>query len=1085
MHRPKLFVLAMALVIAFLQVLVAERAAAAATLNGHQVVSDASGKIIPWTGDPAAGYGAVIDNAWGYLLNKVPNDPSTGKPAYYTQSYLNPDTQQMAGWPHNPAGLYSMLVESALKYYAYSGDIRPVQLAQQVASWQITNGMTEATDNWARVPYSSGDAGSLTYQGASYGNATGVGDGTGYLQPDKVGAMGYAWAQLYQFDGNTTYRDAAISAADALVKHLRPGNATQSPWPFRVNAATGSVREQYTANVIDPIQLFDTLIALGVGDTAAYRSARQAAWTWLMTYPMTNNTWANYFEDVPVQSNLDNDNQLIPMMTARYLLLHQDSDPNWRSHVQGLIAWVEQNFGAQDSGATIIKEQNAFAFAMGSHTSRYASVNALYSAATGDLTAKTKAYYSLNWASYMTRDSGVVIDGPQVNNQWFTDGYGDYIRHFLTGMQAFPEWAPPGQNHLTGSTSLVKAVTYSGSSMSYTTADAASIESLRLTFRPTQVTAGGRSLTLRSDLAQEGWTYDAGTGVVRVRHDSGAAVQITATGGSGAGSTANAAPTVTLSAPIDGTAVTVGSSVQLAASAADTDGSVTSVQFLAGGQQVATVAVAPYTYRWTPASPGTYVIVAVATDDDGAGTRSAPVTITVSPATPVARSWQASDIGSVGVAGDWSNADGTFTVIGSGVDIWDAADSFRFVYQPLVGDGQVTARVDAQGNTDPWALSGVMIREDLSPSSRHAIVAVTPAHGLSLTSRAQPGAPSQYLDGGAAAPPRWIRLTRSGTQFSAAESGDGSQWATVGTVTIPMGTSAYAGLAVTSHDNSVTMTSTFGKVSVTGAGDTVAPVISSVAVGAANQNGASVTWTTDEPSDSQIEYGTSTAYGSATALNSSLVTGHAMVVSGLDPDTTYHFRVKSRDAAGNLTIGTDAVFATPAAANATVDPGPTTTSPPTPLPTTSTSATSTATNPTSTTTPTPASDAVSLRSRANLKYVTVDNAGDSVLIANGTSIGRSETFDMINLGADKVALRAHANNLYVTADNDGTSALIANRNAIGPGETFTLIRNVDGTESLEAQANGRYVAAENAGASPLVANRAAIRLWEKFDLIEN
>ena len=352
-----------------------------------------AGQIIPWTANPGDGYGTVIDEAWSYLLHNVPIDPDNGKPAYFSHSYLNPDTGRPAGWPHNPAGLYSMLTESALKYYAYSGNNAPVNLVKDLATWQLRNGLSRPTDNWPNVPYSSGDSGSVVYQGASYGDTTGVGDGAGFLQPDKIGAMGFAWAQLYEFDGTTTYRDAAIAAADALVSHVRIGNASQSPWPFRVNAATGAIREQYTANVIDPIQLFDALIRLDVGDVAAYKAARQTAWNWLMTYPMQNNTWSNYFEDVPVQSDLSNSNQLIPMMTARYLLQHPESDANWRSHVQGLIAWVETNFGAVDNGATIIKEQNAFAYPMGSHTSRYGSVNALLAQSTGDEAAKAKAYY--------------------------------------------------------------------------------------------------------------------------------------------------------------------------------------------------------------------------------------------------------------------------------------------------------------------------------------------------------------------------------------------------------------------------------------------------------------------------------------------------------------------------------------------------------------------------------------------------------------------------------------------------------------------------------------------------------------------
>ena len=507
---------------------VPQSAVAASTLNGHPVALDQYGRVIPWTSTPGDGYGQVIDSAWRYLLGSVPNDSSNGKPAYFSHSYLDPDTQVPAGWPHNPAGLYAMLIESALKYYAYSGDAAPVALAKNVASWQLAHGMTSPTDNWGSVPYSSGESGQLTYNGASYGNSTGVGDGVGVLQPDKVGALGYGWLQLYRFDGTTAYRDAAVKAADALASHVRTGNATQSPWPFRVTAATGAAREEYSANVIEPIQLLDSLIALGIGNVEQYAKARQIAWTWLMTYPMVTNVWANYFEDVSIRSNRDNLNQLVPMMTARYLLQHPEMDPNWRAHVKGLLDWVARNFGETRDGATVIREQLAFNFVMGSHTSRYASVNALYAQATGDATAKTSAYYSLNWATYMARNNGVVIDGPEVNNQWFTDGYGDYIRHFLTSMQAFPEWAPAGKTHVTGSTSLVNSVTYGAASLTYTTADRAAVDALRLAFAPTSVTADGAALPRTDDLTStDGWTFDTTTGVLRVRH-SGRSVVVSA-----------------------------------------------------------------------------------------------------------------------------------------------------------------------------------------------------------------------------------------------------------------------------------------------------------------------------------------------------------------------------------------------------------------------------------------------------------------------------------------------------------------------------------------------------------------------------
>jgi hypothetical protein len=503
------------------------RAVAAATLNGHSVVLDSSGRIVPWTTDVSAGYGTVIDNAWNYLVNAVPNDPGTGKPAFYSQSYLDPDTQQVAGWPNNPAGMTSMLTESALKYYAYSGNLAPVTLVQNLATWILGHGMTTSTANWAGVPYASGDDGSLTYSGASVGNQTGVGDGSGYLEPDKVGQLGVAWFQLYQFSGNSAYLNAAIAAANALAVHVRTGTATQSPWPFRVNALTGAVREDYTADVIEPIELLDDLVTAGLGNTSAYQAARQTAWTWMMTYPMRNNVWSQYFEDVEISTDNTNYNQYVPMMTARYLLLHPQYDSNWQADVRGLVSWVESTFAVTYDGANTISEQEAFLHPMGSHTSRYASVNALLYEFTGDTSAQTKAYYSLNWATYMARPNGVDIDGPDVGNEWFTDGYGDYIRHFLTAMQAVPQWAPNGQTHLTGSTSIITNISYGTNGITYATADSSATDSFRLNYTPVSVSVNGVALAKVSSLTQPGWTYDPSTGVMRVLHTSGKSIVVT------------------------------------------------------------------------------------------------------------------------------------------------------------------------------------------------------------------------------------------------------------------------------------------------------------------------------------------------------------------------------------------------------------------------------------------------------------------------------------------------------------------------------------------------------------------------------
>src|SRR5207244_4141265 len=65
--------------------------------------------------------------------------------------------------------------------------------------------------------------------------------------------------------------------------------------------------------------------------------------------------------------------------------------------------------------------------------------------------------------------------------------------------------------------------------------------------------------------------------------------------------------------------------------------------------------------------------------------------------------------------------------------------------------------------------------------------------------------------------------------------------------------------------------------------DTTPPVISGVMVSSITQASAAITWTTNEASDTQFEYGTTTAYGSSSVLQLSLVTSHPMTLTGLTP----------------------------------------------------------------------------------------------------------------------------------------------------------------------------------------------------------
>jgi len=213
------------------------------------------------------------------------------------------------------------------------------------------------------------------------------------------------------------------------------------------------------------------------------------------------------------------------------------------------------------------------------------------------------------------------------------------------------------------------------------------------------------------------------------------------------------------------------------------------------------------------ANGGRYYYVVCAVKSTGTTGDSAPSCGI--PTSPLPSPWVSKDIGSVGIAGASSFTSPKFTILGSGADIWNTADEFRYVYQPAGGDCTIVARVSTIGNTDPWAKAGVMIRETLNADSRHASVFITPDNGVAAQGRLTTGGTSANLNITGVAAPAWVKLTRSGSTFTAYYSLNGSTWTLIASQSISMGSSVYIGLAVSSHDDSELSSVTFDSVTAT------------------------------------------------------------------------------------------------------------------------------------------------------------------------------------------------------------------------------------------------------------------------------
>jgi len=167
------------------------------------------------------------------------------------------------------------------------------------------------------------------------------------------------------------------------------------------------------------------------------------------------------------------------------------------------------------------------------------------------------------------------------------------------------------------------------------------------------------------------------------------------------------------------------------------------------------------------------------------------------------------------LAGNASESNGVFTVTGSG-NLGGKADSFRFVYQPLTGDGDITARINSIATNGVSRCVCVMIRESLAPNSRYAFVGI----GQNLKFRSQrrnntSGNTSSTTSVFSTMPDAWTRLVRASGTLTTYCSPDGTNWSKITSANISMAANIYVGLVVASGDIDMVNTSVISNVSVT------------------------------------------------------------------------------------------------------------------------------------------------------------------------------------------------------------------------------------------------------------------------------
>jgi len=505
----------------------------------HNIQTDKDGNITPWyNADPAISYDHNLRTIWGFWFNM--RRDMNGLPYYMNHQVWN-------GNFDDPRGIggdqFMMAISSWRLLYAYTGDENVKENACFLAGYYLTHGLSPGNCKYPEIPFPYN---TLVYSGVYDGDMR---NGKDVAQLDKAGSLGLELIHLYKIKNDPIFLDAAVKIASTLADNVKTGDADHSPLSFKVNVYTGktvllnmtgkpyhNVKDTacYTSNLTPTLQMFDELIELKKGNVAAYKTGFDKILAWIKKYPVQDNKWGPFFEDVGEWS----ETQINAMTCARYMMEHPQYFPEWKTQVKSIINWVHINF-ANDKwkkyGVIVTNEQSVYPVPGNSHSARQAADELLYCYLSGDTSLYTNAVHELNWATY-----AVDVDGKNcfpTDEPWLTDGYGDYIRHYLRAMAIYPFLAP-GEDHILSTTSVVQQVDYKGFlkkfiylnfdkvdtnkvSLFYRTFDKQGTEIIRMKAKPSAVLLNDRPM--KEINADEGYTWNAldKGGVLKVRRKNG------------------------------------------------------------------------------------------------------------------------------------------------------------------------------------------------------------------------------------------------------------------------------------------------------------------------------------------------------------------------------------------------------------------------------------------------------------------------------------------------------------------------------------------------------------------------------------
>lgn len=342
------------------------------------------------------------------------------------------------------------------------------------------------------------------------------------------------------------------------------------------------------------------------------------------------------------------------------------------------------------------------------------------------------------------------------------------------------------------------------------------------------------------------------------------------------------APNINISSPIDGERIS--GTVNFEVYTSDAVG-IDKVEFYIDGVKSGEDTVAPFVYSWdTSSAIGSHILLAKAYDLAGNNGTSNSVSVTVAAPDTTPPVINADPIGgvfntpiNVSLSSD-ENATTYYTIDGS-----DPTTASPIYNTPINISSNKTLKYfgkDTSGN-----ISAIKTQSYVIDTTGPTVTITTPANGSSVK-----GTQSVQVDASDSLGISKIDLYIDNTVKSTSSTSP---------LTYNWDTSLYTeGLhtvSATVYDTIYNSSTVLSNVYV----DRTAPVISNIVITTTSAD-ATITWKTNEPADSQIEWGPYNKWGNLSPLDSNLVTNHSVVITGLNPGSYYNFRIRTKDGAQNL-----------------------------------------------------------------------------------------------------------------------------------------------------------------------------------------